>query len=95
MRAAKADKNQPLIVEAFRAHGCLVAHTHMVGRGFPDILVGHLPSGRSVMVEIKDGAKAKLTGPETLFHQAWGGLVEIVRSVEDVSALVSKWRAGL
>ena len=95
MRAAKADRNQPLIVEAFRAHGCLVAHTHMVGRGFPDITVGYPPRNIVAIVEIKDGAKAKLTGPETLFHQAWGGLVEIVRSVDDVSALVSKWGAGL
>ena len=95
MRAARVDLNQSLIVAAFRAHGCIVAHTHTVGKGFPDIVVGHKPSGRSVMVEIKDGAKANLTGPETLFHQAWGGLVEIVRSVDDVSALVSKWRAGL
>lgn len=95
MRAAKADANQPAIVEAFRAHGCLVAHTHMVGRGFPDITVGYPPQNIVAIVEIKDGSKAKLTGPETLFHDAWSGLVEIVRSVDDVAALVGKWRAGL
>ena len=95
MRAARVDLNQSLIVAAFRAHGCLVAHTHTVGKGFPDITVGYPPRNIVAIVEIKDGPKAKLTGPETLFHQAWSGLVEIVRSVEDVAALVGKWKAGL
>lgn len=95
MRAARVDLNQSLIVAAFRAHGCLVADTHMVGKGFPDITVGYPPRNIVAIVEIKNGAKAKLTGPEKLFYQAWGGLVEIVRSVDDVAALVAKWRAGL
>lgn len=93
MKAAKADANQPLIVDAFRKHGCLVAHTHMVGRGFPDIVVRC--GDRVTLVEIKDGPRAKLTPPEKLFHDAWDGLVEIVRSVDDVVSLVSKWRAGV
>ena len=95
MRAARVDLNQSLIVAAFRAHGCLVADTSKVGKGFVDIVVGYKPTRRSFLVEIKNGRPAKLTGPQEVFHQAWGGLVEIVRSVEDVAALVSKWKAGL
>jgi Holliday junction resolvase len=93
LRAAKADNNQPLIVDAFRKHGCTVAHTHMVGSGFPDIVVRC--ADRVALVEIKDGPRAKLTKPEQLFHEAWGGVAYIVRSVDDVAALVSGWRAGL
>lgn len=34
------DKNQPEIVKAVRATSASVAHTHTLGKGFPDIVVG-------------------------------------------------------
>ena len=37
---AKADANQPEIVERVRKNGGDVMHTHMVGGGAPDIIVG-------------------------------------------------------
>lgn len=95
--AKRIDANQPLIVEAFRKHGCTVAHTHMVGKGFPDLVIRY--RDHVALVEVKDGAKPpsrrKLTKPEELFHDAWGGVVQIVQSVDDVSALVNAWRSGL
>lgn len=93
MRAAKADANQPVIVDAFRKLGCVVFHTHMVGKGFPDIVV-RCPSGGVRLVEIKDGAKPPsaraLTKPEAEFHETWP--VHIVETTGDVVRLVREWR---
>ena len=36
----RVDRNQPEIVEALREAGASVAHTHAIGQGFPDIVVG-------------------------------------------------------
>lgn len=36
----RVDKNQPEIVKAIRATGASVSHTHSLGHGFPDIVVG-------------------------------------------------------
>jgi len=36
----RVDRNQPEIVEALREAGASVGHTHVVGKGFPDIVVG-------------------------------------------------------
>ena len=50
-RAAKVDLNQKEIVKHFRSLGATVAHTHMIGQGYPDITVGY--RGTNYMVEIK------------------------------------------
>lgn len=85
-RAAKADDNQPQIVKAFRQLGFSVAHTHTIGKGFPDIIVGR--DGINTLVEIKDGKKVKsqrqLTSDEKEFHKNWQGTIIIIESVEDV-----------
>ena len=85
-RNAKADDNQPQIVKAFRQLGYSVAHTHTIGKGFPDIVIGR--AGVNTLVEIKDGSKVKsqrqLTNDEKEFHEAWRGTVVIIESVEDV-----------
>ena len=85
-RNAKADDNQPQIVKAFRQLGYSVAHTHTIGKGFPDIVIGR--DGVNTLVEIKDGLKTKsqrqLTPDEKEFHEAWRGTVVIIESVEDV-----------
>jgi len=36
----RVDRNQPEIVDALRKAGASVGHTHAVGQGFPDIVVG-------------------------------------------------------
>ena len=92
MRAAKVDSNQAEIVEAFRKLGCAVFPTHMVGKGFPDIVV--LCHWEVRLVEIKDGAKPpsarKLTEAEAEFHETWP--VHIVATTGDVVRLVREWR---
>ena len=84
-RNAKIDSNQPAIVEALRGVGASVAHTHMIGQGFPDIVVGF--RGVNYLMEIKDGSLApsrrQLTEDEKDWHNAWHGAVVIVESVED------------
>ena len=57
MRAAKVDKNQTEIVEAFRKLGFSVQHLHTVGGGVPDLLVGR--GGINLLVEVKDGGKSQ------------------------------------
>lgn len=93
MRAAKVDSNQAEIVGAFRKLGCVVFPTHMVGKGFPDIVV-RCNSGKVRLVEIKDGAKPpsarKLTEAEAEFHEIWP--VHIVATTGDVVRLVQEWR---
>ena len=86
-RIAKADANQPEIVKAFRALGCTVAHTHKLGQGFPDLVVGKL--GVNVLVEIKASKKDKLTPDEFDFFRDWKGHVSVVVDYEDVSRVVS------
>lgn len=36
----RIDRNQPEIVEALREAGASVGHTHTIGQGFPDVIVG-------------------------------------------------------
>lgn len=80
MRAAKADANQPKIVNMLRLVGCTVQHLHTVGKGCPDILVGY--RGQNYLMEIKDGEKPpssqKLTAPESAWHESWRGTVHVV-----------------
>ena len=89
MRKARVDRNQPEIVSAFRSLGWVVAHTHMVGGGFPDIVCSK--GGITILVEIKDGLKPpsarKLTVPEEEFHASWQSHIAVVHSVDDVYAL--------
>ena len=85
-RFAKVDDNQPEIVKFFRDLGWTVAHTHMVGKGFVDIIVAK--NGVNVLVEIKDEKKPpsarKLTPDEQKFHEEWKGLIRIIESRQDV-----------
>lgn len=91
-RAPNLDRNHHEIVDAFRAGGALVHSTAQLGGGFPDLVVWH--RGRYLLVEIKDGdappSKQRLTEAEELFHHLWP--VSVVRSLEDVKALLLKGR---
>lgn len=83
MRKARVDKNQKEIVEAFRSLGYSVAHTHTIGRGFPDIAIGK--NGATHLIEIKT-EKGKLTDLEKSFQDAWKGSLKVIRNLEDVLA---------
>ena len=94
MTAKKVDANQSEIVKCLRKLGCHVADTSKVGKGFPDIVVSHL--GVTVLVEIKDGAKApsarKLTPQQVQFHDECQGFIVVVESIDDCVKLFSKIR---
>jgi hypothetical protein len=85
--AAKVDGNQREFVEHLRACGLSVSHTHMIGRGFPDILVGGI--GRHGLaclpVEIKmPGHENHLTEDEKVWHLDWRGAAMVTSNPNDV-----------
>ena len=90
-RAAKVDANQKEIVQALRKVGASVYPTHMVGKGFPDIVVGY--KGINYLLEIKDGAKPpskqRLTPDEVGFFEMWNGTVHIVNSIDSAINIVT------
>ena len=91
MRAYRVDANQKEIVEAFRAMGATVMHTHTVGNGAPDIVVGY--QKKNYLFEIKDGTKPKsaqkLTDQEKEFHKLWKGQVRIISDVTEVVEIMN------
>ena len=84
--AAKVDDNQKDLVAQLRKAGYSVRHTHQIGQGFADIVVGH--KGVNFLFEIKDCRKPpsqrKLTELEQKFHGEWSGQVGVVCTLEDV-----------
>ena len=84
-RAARVDGNQKHIVGIFRKLGATVAHTHMIGQGFPDIVVGY--KGLNHLVEIKDPRMPpscrKLTQDEQTFFDEWNGSAVIIENEQD------------
>jgi len=88
--AARTDSNQKEIVKSFRKLGCTVTHTHAVGKGFPDIVIGF--QGNNYLIEIKDGMKSpsqrRLTDDEQKWHDEWKGSVHIIESISDVHIFI-------
>ena len=87
----RVDINQKEIVEVLRKLGCSVAVTSMVGKGFPDIVVGR--NGKNWLLEIKDGnqppSKRSLTDYEFIFHENWKGQIAIVNNVEQAIEVIN------
>jgi len=80
-RAARTDANKDQIVAVFRAFGCSVYDLKQP----VDLLVG--ANNRTLLVEIKDGAKSpsrqKYTKAQEQFMETWkGSTVATVRDVE-------------
>jgi hypothetical protein len=96
-RAAQVDANQPEIVEALRSVGASVEFLHTVGKGCPDLLVGH--AGRNYLLEVKDGRKVpsarQLNDDQEEWHDAWRGHRCVVESVEDALRAIGVLRAAL
>lgn len=89
----RTDDNQKDIVQKLRCIPDMsVFSTHIVGKGFPDIVVGY--GGRNYLFEIKDGSKPKsaqkLTKAEELFHGLWEGQVNIVRNFDEIITIINK-----
>jgi hypothetical protein len=87
--AAKVDKNQPEIVQAFRDRGCSVKHLHTVGGGVPDLLVGF--AGYTRLVEVKTD-KGKLTDAQKEWAEDWLGGIYLVRNLTDVENCVASMK---
>ena len=91
MRAAKVDSNQPEIVKALRKDGWYVLIISQL-KNCCDLMISK--DGRTIAVEIKDGAKSKaaqkLSEGETKFMNAWQGEYKIVSSLADIGGLNAK-----
>jgi len=86
---ARADANQAAIVSALRRIGAVVACTHQLGKGYPDLTVAF--GGRNFLMECKVPG-APLTPDEEAFHQEWRtrGQVDIVTTPEEAIEVVTR-----
>ncbi len=65
--------------------GASVQCLHTVGQGCPDLVIGF--RGVTLLAEVKNG-KAGLTPDEQAWHAEWRGQVCILRTIDDVAALL-------
>jgi hypothetical protein len=89
-RIARTDDNQQLIVKQLRQLGCSVAITSMIGKGFPDFVVGY--QNKNFLIELKDGAKTKsrkaLTDDEVKFFESWKGQIDKCESLDEICKVI-------
>lgn len=74
---------------AFRGMGCSVESLAAHGKGLADLLVGL--QGINLLVEVKSG-KGELTDDQRTFIASWRGGYDVVRTIDDVAALVTAAR---
>lgn len=91
MRAKKIDSNQPELVRQIRGiPGTSVTHTHELGGGMVDIIIGY--KKKNFLCEIKDPKKPKsarkLTIDEERFHAEWKGQIAIIETIDDIFKLI-------
>lgn len=92
----RKDLNHAVIVTAFKQLNCNVLDLSKEGRGIPDLAVAFV--GVWHMVEVKNpnssyGRKG-LNKRQHKYNESIGGTVEIVRTVDEVLALVTRWRVA-
>ena len=80
-RAARTDAAHAAIRKALRKRGYIVADTHCLGNGYPDLHVSR--DGLAVLVEVKS-LDGELSPDELVFHRQWEGPLVIAFSVRDV-----------
>ena len=89
-KRARVDANQKKIVSQLREIGCSVLHTHQLGKGAPDIIVGY--KGKNYLIEIKDGdkplAQQKLTLDEIKFQAEWQGQYHVANSFDSLLEII-------
>lgn len=87
---ARVDSNQKDIVSQLRKIGCSVLHTHQIGKGAPDIIVGY--DLRNYLVEIKDGnrplSQQQLTKDELKFQSEWKGTYVVINNFDDLKGII-------
>jgi hypothetical protein len=80
----RADGNQADIVAALKRIGASVADTHLVGSGFPDLVVGY--RGATGLLELKLPGR-DLEPHQRDWHAAWRGApVLVARTVDEAIA---------
>ena len=88
-RASRVDANHGDIVKAAEQAFCSVLQLHQVGGGCPDLILGRKwrygPQNLLVEVKTEDG---ELTPDQIRFHREWRGQKAIIRSVDDLLALL-------
>jgi Holliday junction resolvase len=77
----RVDMNQRNIIEALRDVGATVTDTHSLGKGFPDIVVGH--AGLNYLFEIKHPENGSLTPDEKNFRVTWAGQADTITCWRD------------
>lgn len=101
-RAHRKDASHKAVVAAFEAHGCSVNVIEQAKTGCPDLVVGYLGVDHGVEVKPTKEQAGKDWRRDTVpresqlaFHARWRGApIHVVRTVEDVVALVAMWRAS-
>ena len=83
MRAKRTDANQSAIMAVLRQVGATVVDLSAVGKGCPDLLVGH--RGVTYLLEVKNvKGKNKTTPDQDVFYAWWRGApVTIVRTADE------------
>jgi hypothetical protein len=83
MRAKRTDANQSAIIAVLREVGATVVDLSAVGKGVPDLLVGH--RGVTYLLEVKNvKGKNRTTPDQDVFYAWWRGApVTIVRTADD------------
>jgi hypothetical protein len=83
MRAKRTDANQASIMAVLRQVGATVVDLSAVGKGCPDLLVGH--RGVTYLLEVKNvKGKNKTTPDQDVFYAWWRGApVAIVRTADE------------
>jgi len=89
-RKARVDANQKEIVKKLRELEISVLHTHQLGKGAPDLILGY--RNENFLIELKDGNKTKsqqkLTPDEVEFQSKWQGNYAVCNSLEQILTII-------
>lgn len=89
-KKARVDANQKEIVTELRKLDVSVLHTHQLGKGAPDLILGY--RNDNFLIELKDGSKTKsqqkLTPDEIEFQNKWQGNYAVCNSLEQVLTVI-------
>jgi len=80
----RSDSNQIEIIEFCRSIGASVQVISMIDN-FCDLCVGYM--GTNYLLEVK-GKKTKVTPEQKILHSTWSGKIHVIRSIEDVIAVM-------
>ena len=88
MRGKKTDANQSAIIATLRQVGATVVDLSAVGKGCPDLLVGH--RGVTYLLEVKNvKGKNRTTPDQDVFYAWWRGApVAIVRTADEAMTAI-------